>query len=853
MIDGTKINEATSSGPDRSRKRRAGAEEARAYRDRFDDLVAWTRWTLWWEGTWPLLWRIAGIVGSFLVLSWLGLWLKAPPLVRLGGVLIAAALLLHAVWKLIRVRRPVRTAAVARLDRDSGLEHNPAQGLDDEIGLGGGDVGSRALWTLHRRRMAASVARMAFPTPAPGMPRRDRYAIRAFLLLAVVASAFFAGEERTARLRAAFDWSEPMAQQTAARIAGWIDPPLYTHQPPMALDFSGKTAIARAPVGSTIVVRLPESGMTVKAGSGLVPQVRETDDKAAPAATPSAESRFTLKDNAQLKVRTGWFGSSSLMIQAIPDRPPTITIVGEPKFDRKGGFTLTYRVKDDYGIASLTGAVAKAAAFPGKRTLVPPPEIAFVLPMPGPDEQTIDSTADVSAHGWAGALIDLTLNARDEAGQEGRSETISFTLPQKLFANPVAKALAEQRRNLIIDPDNARRVQIALDALLIAPEEFTEDSWLYLSLYDIAEKLRRAKDDAGLLAVADDLWALAVELDEGRLSESQRDLQAAQERLREAIERGASEEEINRLTQEYREAMQRYLRDFARQNRDNRRQGQDEARNDNSRNITSQELNDMLKKLEDAMKRGDTAEAERLLEELNDILNNLQMGEPGSGNGDPLAGEMGRSMNDLNSLLRDQQKLRDDTYNKGMRGEGEEGQDQGQNQGEGGQGQQQGGQQQKPGPGQSLTDRQEGLRGRLQELQKDMKGLGLENGQGFSDAERAMREAERALRDGEHGAAAEAQKRALQGLQRGARDMAQQMRDLLGDGRETQQGERKGAPQPGGDGGNNPYAKYGDGKGSELSPAARARRIIEELRRKLGEPERRREELDYFERLLPPN
>jgi hypothetical protein len=33
----------------------------------------------------------------------------------------------------------------------------------------------------------------------------------------------------------------------------------------------------------------------------------------------------------------------------------------------------------------------------------------------------------------------------------------------------------------------------------------------------------------------------------------------------------------------------------------------------------------------------------------------------------------------------------------------------------------------------------------------------------------------------------------------------------------------------------------------------RARRVLEELRRKLGEQERPRLELDYFERLLPRN
>lgn len=54
--------------------------------------------------------------------------------------------------------------------------------------------------------------------------------------------------------------------------------------------------------------------------------------------------------------------------------------------------------------------------------------------MAGSEEQVIASTTDVSAHGWAGAPIELILAARDDLGQEGRSAPLSFILPQRLFA-----------------------------------------------------------------------------------------------------------------------------------------------------------------------------------------------------------------------------------------------------------------------------------------------------------------------------------------------------------------------------------------------------------------------------------
>jgi hypothetical protein len=45
----------------------------------------------------------------------------------------------------------------------------------------------------------------------------------------------------------------------------------------------------------------------------------------------------------------------------------------------------------------------------------------------------------------------MTLTARDEGGNEGRSEPFAFRLPERAFTKPLAKALVEQRRNLALD------------------------------------------------------------------------------------------------------------------------------------------------------------------------------------------------------------------------------------------------------------------------------------------------------------------------------------------------------------------------------------------------------------------
>ncbi len=142
---------------------------------------------------------------------------------------------------------------------------------------------------------------------------------------------------------------------------------------------------------------------------------------------------------------------------------------------------------------------------------------------------------------------------------------------------------------------------------------------------------------------------------------------------------------------------------------------------------------------------------------------------------------------------------------------------------------------------------------------------------GLADAEQAMREAERALGQGQDGPAVDAQGRALEGLQRGQQGMAQQMQQMMqqGDGTEQADGNQPGQPgNPQGRGqasdrDNDPLGRptrnrdFSDGRvkvpGANESATERARRILEELRRKLGDPTRPREELDYFDRLLRRN
>ena len=112
------------------------------------------------------------------------------------------------------------------------------------------------------------------------------------------------------------------------------------------------------------------------------------------------------------------------------------------------------------------------------------------------------------------------------------------------------------------------------------------------------------------------------------------------------------------------------------------------------------------------------------------------------------------------------------------------------------------------------------------------------------------------------GKAVDSQGKALEGLRRGAQSLAQQMQQQGG-----QPGEQSGGPgdpngpgQRGRDSANpDPLGRESrdrnDNSRSRYDPlgvpaAQRAQRVLEELRKRLGDPSRPQEELDYLERLL---
>ena len=822
------------------------------------------RLSLFWERVWPPAAAVLTLVGAFLIVSWLGLWISISPLFRVIGLGVFALLMLAALYPLIFVRFPTVAEGLHRLDRGSGLAHRPATAIADELAVTSSDPVSLALWRAHVERAVQAARGLKAGWPKPHVVLRDPYALRGLVAVLAIATFFAAGGERSRRIAAAFDWQGAISNQNY-RVDAWVTPPTYTGRPPVILPglHPGEASrIAAAsftvPTGSVLVIRSTGApGMSVAVKGGLADDPNETP--APPAGT--AERRLVITGAGETTLR-GVGNDVTWSFQVIPDRAPTIALTKDPEPQARGALQLQYKIEDDYGAVDAQAVFERKDATneSGKtaRPLYGAPNFPLILPQARTRNGAAQTTKDLSDHPWAGVDVTLSLIARDEAGNEGKSDPFEMRLPQRPFGKPLARALIEQRRILALDADAKPQVLTALDALTIAPDKFIPEAGVYLGLRSIFHQLTRARTDDQLRDVVGRLWAMAVQIEDGNVSDAEAALRQAQDRLREALERGATDEEIKKLTDELRAALDKFMQALLEQMQKN---PQNTARIDpNARNLRPQDLKSMIDRLENLARSGARDAARRMLEELNSILENLQTARPGQQmDGDQ--DDMMSALDELGDMIRKQQQLRDRTFRQG--------QDQRRQRQRGQQGQP--GQQGDQNYGELRQD-QQALREQLRRLLEEMKKKGFgqqdpdqqgDNGEAdqLGRAGEAMGDAEGQLGEGNPDGAVDSQGKALEALRKGAQGMAQSMQQQLGMGQQGPGGPgQPGRNAPGrAQNDTDPLGRplrgrdYGDDYTVKVPgeiDVQRARRIIEELRRRFGDALRPQEELDYIERLL---
>ncbi len=816
------------------------------------------RLALFWERLWAAAFPLVMLAALFTIAVLTGLLALLPDYVRYAVLAAFVLAFLWALRPLFRLVLPERAEALRRVEQASALDHRPISASEDKPANPSGAAST--IWEAHVTRQLAKLTHLKAGTPRSALKGRDPYALRVVALLGVIAALFLYRGDPVSNFADAVRVTAAPAQ-TALSLDAWVRPPAYTAKPPMLLTSAAlKERLARendllVPEASLLVLRVagakePRLSFHDLIGgeeiSGLKPKITTE------AGTFTAETR--LDRPAEIRVLDGSSELARWRLSVIPDEPPKIAFTGEEASDSAGALSLSWKGSDDYGLAAVTAKMVLSdnqADGPGFASngvfLYDAPAFPITLKRASPREVEETSTNDLTAHPWAGLNVDVTLEAKDQAGKTAKTETRTVTLPERPFIMPLAKALIEQRKALIHEPDDTRNVDLMLKSLLLYPEGLIAKSGIHIAIAAIQSHIANAKNQDDIKQSVDELWKLAVAIEEGDLADAKAELDAVRKELQKALAEGASPERIAELMDKLRDAMNKYLQSMAEETmRRMQQNGEKPQPVDPSRLLSQQDLQKMLDTIQKLAESGANEAAQEMLSQLESLLRNLQ---PGMSAEMQPQGEspMSQMLGDLSELMRRQQQLMDETMRLPGDPNGE------QQEGE----QQNGEPQQGQGSpeGQSLSEKQDALRGMLEDLMGRLGQQGMSPPQSFGQAGKSMQGATGSLKQGRRDPALGQQGDALSALREGAQSMARQMmqQGQGNTGNAGRHGQARGDDRdPLGRPRANRSEEYGPDRNMLPGEAAirRAREILDMLRERANNPDLPRIDKDYIERLL---
>jgi uncharacterized protein (TIGR02302 family) len=537
-------------------------------------------------------------------------------------------------------------------------------------------------------------------------------------------------------------------------------------------------------------------------------------------------------------------------VALLPDEAPIVALTGDMTRAASGEMRQSFQLSDDFGVAraQLEITLDHAAIEPryGYQTEPEPrSKITLSIPMPRASKrQDIEGMVveNLSLHPFSGLPVQVRLRAWDTAGHESAPAQSLAILPGRKFFDPLAAALIDVRRELLWSRENAARTAQVIRAVSYAQDEsYGGNHRLFLRLRSTAGLVEaRGSEMSNDVRdrVAATLWDIAVELEDGELAEALERLRRAQERLAQAMRDGATPEEIAKLMQDLRDATQDYIKQRAEQQSDS--DTQDEAQSEDSLDVTGDQLQQLMDRLQELMEQGRMAEAQQLMEMLNALLENMQVTK-GQGQG-------AEAVEGLQDMLREQQKLNDETFSDLQKQfDDETGDPSAQNP-----------------PSETpddLADRQQALGDQAQSqgrgLPKPAPGQDSDAASELEDAQRSMQDAEDALRNEDYAGALDNQARAMEALREGLQALEKQLaqsQDPQNEDPSEAQSSEAPARDPLGRSDRSDQGSSAGGSGEGFEDQAdvykRAEELLGEIRRRAAQRERADEELDYLNRLL---
>jgi len=731
--------------------------------------------SLYWERYAPVFALAAAIFIVFLIGAFGGIWERIGDPWRLIVLIAAIAFLVRSALRARRKKRPNLSEARRRVETDSNIQHRPLDVLEDSPAI------SSDAWPAHYAKAQNAAQKLRPAKWRHAVKPIDPYFLRFALPCALGLAMMVGYGDNYERLRRSLTptWQSAINPSDVTYEA-WVDPPEYTGRPP--LYFKDKRSID-VPAGSELVARISgvKDAPRLKLGRKYLKLKR--------LGPRSFEARAILKDKTTARWRIGT-QEKKWALNVLPDTAPYVVFEKLPKADKRDRLAFTYTFEDDYGVESfelkmrlLTENETEAA----KTSIVSIPLSSSSVKR----AEDADAALDLTKHEWAGRKVAGVLIVTDGMGQSDESQESFFTVPDKIFVEPLAKAIIEQR-NLVIAgsgnyapmpegyendisldgdltaadfdtyqpeyridraPAQIQRAAILIDALTDRPAGIFSDPAIFMGLKNVHGRLRYGRKASDLRGIPEDLWRIALRAEFGVLGTALEEMREAKEALQDGMARRAPQREIDTLFDRYDQAVENYMEELRRKAIEEGNIADAEGGGRQGRN--ADEIEELMKAIEEANRIGDTEGARKALARLAELLENMEMqltrggqGEGGESMPGEMSEEMKESLEDLADLLGDQRELQDETRQaeneaeqEGQSEDGQDGEQSGQQQGgqeESGNSQGQGGQEQGEGslsPGElaarqgALQEALEALEGALPDEDSTASGPG-EEGQG---------------------------------------------------------------------------------------------------------------------------
>ena len=398
---------------------------------------------LWLEGFSHALAPCCGILLAYLIAALFGF---GSPWVFAAVLLLAASSLLYG---LARLRRPRLEEIDRRIERASGLRHRPIAMLEDVPETD--SALAAVIWQIHQRRTEFNLRKAIAGRPAIGAAIHDPYALRAFLLLLLLAGFIIAGPAAPMRLAAAL--SLPGWPLSGPGVNAWITQPAYTGTPPLVLS-PGDNPVVLAGSRLTVVV----NGQAYRAAAVLGGRPIRFSDLA----QDSFRADVVLRASARLRIGPWWHSLARWNLTVLPPEKPRVSM--GPPMPAGHQLLITWQAQDPYGLASLSASLAPI----GHAQALPE---MLDLPLNSPDLKNAGGLAkpDISDSPYAGLQVTVLLAASNLAGLTGTAKPLTVRLPPPDLQDKTAVALAGLRQRLALHPGKNRNSGEALQKLAQAP------------------------------------------------------------------------------------------------------------------------------------------------------------------------------------------------------------------------------------------------------------------------------------------------------------------------------------------------------------------------------------------------